>query len=90
MHHIRNAVTEITQRAKGPLKSDKNLCQAPSFRYPAINPFRISRLDAKFNHPKAPIDSTRFAKLKTYKKEAPNPSVRGFPSYNQTFAQITR
>ena len=77
MHHIRNAVTEITQRAKGPLKSDKNLCQAPSFRYQAINPFRISRLDAKFNHPKAPIDSTRFAKLKTYKKRSPEPICSG-------------
>jgi hypothetical protein len=40
-------------------------CQAPSYRQAAINPFGISYLNAKLNLSKAPIDSTRFAKLKT-------------------------
>jgi len=36
-----------------------------SYLRPAINPFRIKHLNGKINYPKAPVHSTRFAKLKT-------------------------
>jgi hypothetical protein len=60
----------------------------PSFRQPPLKPFKISHLNAKLNLQKVPIDSTPFAKIKTYRKKAPNPPVRGFLFCNHRFAKL--
>jgi hypothetical protein len=64
-------------------------CQAPLSPNQQTNPFRISHLNEKIKHQKVPIDSTRFAKLKSIEKN--NSRTRSFWFFflNQSFAGTT-